>query len=69
MTKPERNYIELATISTGQWKPSDTANMHKALRAKAAPLGADAVVLLNSGINDKGEFWSTGMAIRYEGRR
>lgn len=67
MTKPDKPYVELATISTRNWSPSATAKMHNALRAKAAPLGADAVILLNSGIDYNGYLWSTGAAVRYTG--
>lgn len=65
-TKPEKAYIELGTISTSHWTPSDTAKMHNALRAKCAPLGANAVILLNSGIDYNGYLWSTGAAVRYK---
>ena len=64
MMKPDRPYIELASIATNNWKPGQIAKMHNALRAKAAPLGADAVVCFNSGIIGK-YLWATGAAIRY----
>lgn len=66
----DRPYIEIATISTSKWDPSETAKMHNALRADAAPLGAEAVVILNSGIDSRGGWlWSTGAAIRFTDRR
>ena len=65
MTKPDKPYVELATVSTRNWNPGSTAKMHNALRAKAAPLGASAVILLNSGIDYNGYLWSTGAAVRY----
>jgi hypothetical protein len=65
MTRPTRPYVELATISTTGWFPSDTAKMHNALRAKSAPVGADAVILANSGIDINGYLWCTGVAVRY----
>ncbi len=68
MTKPNRSFIELGTISTANWSPRDTAKMHNALRAKTAPLGADAVIILSSGIirTDYGsKMWTTGVAIKY----
>ncbi len=46
-------------------EPTEVARMHNALRAKAAPLGADAVVLINSGIDENGKLWATGAAVRY----
>ncbi len=70
MTVPARRYIELATISTSQWDPNETAKMHNALRAKSAPLGAHAVVITQSGIvmvYDSPKLWCTGFALRYEG--
>lgn len=70
MTKPDRKFMELGSVSTSGWEPSDTAKMHNALRAKAAPLGADAVVVLNSGLVPDGSFggmkmWITAVAIKY----
>ena len=62
----DRQFIELATVSTTKWQPSETAKMHNALRAKSAPLGANAVVLLNSGVDSYNNYlWATGTAIRY----
>ena len=68
----DRQFIELATVSTTGWKPSDTATMHNALRSKSAPIGADAVILVSSGIVTSGaglsetqHLWATGTAIRY----
>jgi uncharacterized protein (DUF2126 family) len=66
MTKSDRAYIELATVSTSKWSQSETAKMHNALRAKCAPLGANAVILVNSGVTPQGYLWSTGVAIRYK---
>ena len=66
MSVPDCAYEEIASISTRGWSPSSTAKMHNALRSKAAPMGANAVVLLNSGLDANGRLWSTGMAIRYE---
>jgi hypothetical protein len=61
----ERPYIELATVTTRNWSTSDTAKMHNSLRAKCAPLGANAVILGSSGIDYNGYFWASGVAIRY----
>jgi hypothetical protein len=69
VTVPDREYVELATVSTANWSPSDTAKMHNALRAKTAPLGTNAVVMNASGIvyvNNSPRLWSTGVALRYE---
>ena len=66
MSNPDRVYEEVASISTHGWSPRSTAKMHNALRSKAAPVGANAVVLINTGIDQDGNLWSTGMAIRYK---
>lgn len=62
----DRGFTEIATISTSKWTAGETAKMHNALREKAAPLGAEAVVLSNSGIDPQGYLWATGTAIRYK---
>jgi len=61
----QRPYVELATVTTYHWSTTDTAKMHNSLRAKCAPLGANAVILGSSGIDYKGYFWASGVAIRY----
>jgi len=65
MTVPTRSFIELASVSTTGWPTNATAKMHNSLRAKCAPLGADAVILSHSGIDSGGYFWATGVAIAY----
>jgi uncharacterized protein YceK len=68
MSRPERSYAELATVSTANWSPSETAKMHNAIRAKTAPLGAHAVIITDSGIvvvRNAPKLWSTGFALRY----
>ncbi len=66
MTIPDRVFVELASVTTQRWKTKATAKMHNSLRAKCAPLGANAVVLGSSGIDPKGYFWASGVAIRYK---
>jgi plasmid stabilization system protein ParE len=70
MTRTDRDYIELATVATANWNPSETAKMHNAMRAKTAPLGANAVIILESGIIRESAFsstmWTSGVAIRYK---
>ena len=69
MTKPSGEYVELGTISTTDWDPSETAKMHNAMRSKTAPLGADAVIVTDSGILRAGTrnvLWTSGVAIRYK---
>lgn len=70
MTHPDRKYTELGTISTTKWSPKETAKMHNALRTKSAPLGANAVIITDSGIvsgpYNTQWMWTTGVAVRYE---
>jgi hypothetical protein len=66
VTVPQRPFIELATVTTQHWSTQDTAKMHNSLRAKCAPLGANAVILGSSGIDYNGYFWASGVAIRYK---
>lgn len=66
MTRPERSFEELATITVTGWQPSQSAKMHNALRAKSAPLGANAVILANSGVDQNRLMWATGVAIRWK---
>ena len=69
MTLPRRTYVELASVSTTNWNPAETAKMHNAMRAKTAPLGAHAVVIMESGIiraNNSNKMWSTGVALRFK---
>jgi hypothetical protein len=63
MTKPDRSYEELGTIVAVKFSPSDTAKMHNAIRAKAAPLGASAVILTGVGIAQNGKQYAIGVAI------
>ena len=65
MTKPNRNFVELGAVSAAKFKPKQTATMHNAFRSKAAALGADAVYIINSGIDQDGHLWATGVAVRY----
>jgi hypothetical protein len=63
-TIPNRPYEELGTITAVKVGAHDTAKMHNAIRAKAAPLGATAVILTQEGIDGK-KRWAIGVAIRY----
>ena len=47
---PEESYEELGVLTVTGFAPSETAKMHNAIRAKAAPLGADAVIVTDEGI-------------------
>ena len=66
MTKPNREFIELGAVSAAKFEPNETAKMHNAFRNKSAALGADAVIILNSGIDPKGHLWATGVAVHYK---
>lgn len=66
VTRPERSYEELGTVTASQFMPQETAKMHNAIRSKAAPLGANAVILASSGILPNGRQWATGVAVRYK---
>src|ERR1035441_9203394 len=55
-TKPEGHFTELASVTSTGWPTGDTAKMLNALRAKAASLGADAVLITNSGLSPD-PFW------------
>ena len=66
VTRPERPYIELGTVTASQFTPRETAKMHNAIRSKAAPLGATAVILTSTGILPNGRQWATGVAIRWK---
>ena len=69
MTRPEKPYVELGSVTASGFDLGDTAQMHNAIRARSAPLGADAVILTNQGIVPLtfGGYtqWATGVAIRY----
>ena len=49
-TRPEESYEELGVVSVTGFSPSQTAKMHNAIRAKSAPLGANAVIITDEGI-------------------
>jgi hypothetical protein len=63
MTKPERPYEELGTINAVGFHPRDTAKMHNAIRTKAAPLGANAVILTGVGMTQNNKQYAIGVAI------
>lgn len=71
LIQPQKPYEEIGTVKVTGFGTSgeDTAKMYNAIRAKAAPLGANAVILTNQG-NVTGAFtvkmWAQGVAIRYK---
>jgi hypothetical protein len=70
LTIPQRPYVELGTLTVDGYDIQEEAKMHNAIRAKAAPLGANAVIIQNQGILKQGwgggQRWATGVAIRYK---
>lgn len=69
-TLPKHGFVELGTFSTYRWNPKNTAKMHNALREKSSDLGADAVVIQSSGINQASKYsaaslWCTGVAVKF----
>jgi hypothetical protein len=65
LSPQNRPFDEIASVTTYNWDVNDTAKMHNSLRAKCAPMGANAVVLVNSGVYGK-YFWVSGVAIRFK---
>ena len=68
-TKPERQYEELAVVDAINFPVNGIAKMHNALRAKAAPLGANAVILTDEGVLNNGWAvvrYASGAAIRFK---
>ena len=68
-TRPDRKYVELGTVTATGFAPTETAKMHNAFRAKAGPLGAQAVIITEEGLlpgGFTGKKWATGVAIRYK---
>lgn len=69
MTRPERRFAELGTVTASGYSGSDTAKMHNALRAQAAPLGANAVFITSSGQHPDGwggtKQWVNGVAVKW----
>jgi hypothetical protein len=70
MTVPTRPYEELGSITVQGFQLRDEAKMHNAIRAKAAPLGASAVIIQSQGIVPTGfgggTRWATGVAIGWK---
>jgi len=64
-TVPNKPYDELGTITAVRFPPLETAKMHNAIRAKAAPLGATAVILTQEGFDRNNKRWAIGVAISY----
>jgi hypothetical protein len=70
ITGCDKPYIELGSVTVTGFEPTETAKMHNAIRAKAAGLGANAVIIKNEGLVNDGwgglKRWAMGAAIRYK---
>jgi hypothetical protein len=64
MTRPTRPFVELGTVTVTGYDKRDVAEMHNAIRAKVAPLGANAAILTSQGIQGS-KMWAMGVAIRW----
>ena len=71
-TRPEKPFEELGSVTATGFGSTEEAVMHNGIRAKAAPLGASAVILTSEGIVPEGygqyKRWASGVAIRYKAR-
>lgn len=67
-TRPDKKYIELGTLSVEGYDIGEVAKMYNAIRAKAAPLGADAVIITDESVLQSGfekQRYATGVAIKF----
>lgn len=68
-TRPDKAYEELATVDALGFPIKGIAKMHNALRGKAAPLGANAVLITDEGLLNTGFGYvrhCSGVALRYK---
>lgn len=66
-TTPSKPFDEIATVSAFDFDNRDIAAMHNAIRARTAPLGANAVILFHEGFMDEDDkIWAKGVALRYK---
>ena len=67
LTRPEKSYVELGMVMVNCFSANYTTEIHNAIRAEAAKLGANAVILITSQGNLPGNEMSVrGVAIRYK---
>lgn len=62
---PKRPYEEVGMVTALRFSLDETAKMHNGIRTKAAPLGANAVVLTEEGIMPNETIWAKGVALHY----
>ena len=69
-TKPDRPYTELAVMDISGFNVTDTAKMHNAIRTKAGPIGADAVIITDTSMVPDGwggtTKYASAVAIKYK---
>ncbi|MCE2964840.1 MAG: hypothetical protein LW855_03510 [Alphaproteobacteria bacterium] len=67
-TKPDYKYEELGTLTVTGFGSDQTAKMYNSMRAKAAPLGATAVIITDEGLVPKAfgsyDRWGSAVAVR-----
>ena len=63
-TKPDKPYTEIGTVTVRA--SSNMLKMNIAIRAQAARLGADAVIITSEGVDKYGASWANGAAIKYK---
>jgi hypothetical protein len=64
--RPERSFEEIGTLNTSGWKQKDTKKLYEDLRKQAAKMGANAVLVTETGVAGlKEEQWLRAAAIRY----
>lgn len=67
-TVPPRAYEELGDITVSGFPAGEVAKMHNAIRSKAAPLGANAVILTSEGLTPQWPYkrFAVGVAIAWK---
>jgi hypothetical protein len=64
--KPPKSYVEVGTVSTPKTQPNPGDTWQSALQKQAAGLGADAVLVDTSTLDNNTTPMVTGRAIRYQ---
>lgn len=65
---PKEKYEELGVVSASRFNLDEIGKMHNAIRDKASTFGADAVIITNQGVVQRGVFterWAEGTAIKW----
>lgn len=64
--KPPKAYVELGTVSALKTQPVPADTWQEALQKQAAGLGADAIMVDTSTLDNNTTTFVTGTAIRYQ---